>query len=99
MTYWLARLSPCPLLTSTSVKRRALPARDISILNETERRTLAFLRIVVFVPTVYLVFLPLKLQTIWFHVGRPITPLALIMCRVVRADLVSTLLSGSIPSC
>jgi protein-S-isoprenylcysteine O-methyltransferase Ste14 len=59
-------------------------------MNETEKRLFGFSRVVMFLPIIYSIFLPLRLGSMWFYVGLPITLVGLIMLLTVWVSFATT---------
>jgi protein-S-isoprenylcysteine O-methyltransferase Ste14 len=58
--------------------------------NKTEKRALLFYHIIYFLGFIYSVFLPLKLGTIWFYIGLPISLTGLIIYTGIIVNWVTT---------
>ena len=88
----LYQLLPLPLFL-TALKKRA-PAAGLPEINKSERKLLIFSKLIMFFPTIYAIFLPLKLGTTWLYIGLPITLLGLILYTVVWVNLATTPLNN-----
>ncbi len=74
-------------------KRRVIPSQDEEF-NALPRSNKAFFcssKLIVFIAAIYSIFLPLKLGTIWFYVGVPITLIGLAGMIVVLVNWANTL--------
>jgi len=60
-------------------KRRAIPSRDeeFNALSRSNKGLFCSSKLIFFIAAIYSIFLPLKLGTIWFYVGVPITLIGL----------------------
>jgi len=63
--------------------------------NKNEKRALLFYHIIYFLGFIYSIFLPLKLGTIWFYIGLPISLIGLIIYTRIIVDWITT--SADVP--
>jgi len=63
---------------------------ELDALSKNEKRIFNFSMLVFFSALIYSIFLPLKLGTIWFYVGLPITLIGLVTLTVVMANFATT---------
>jgi len=63
---------------------------ELDALSKTEKRIFTFSMLVFFSALIYSIFLPLKLGTIWFYVGLPITLIGLVTLTIVMANFATT---------
>ena len=98
----LCALLPLPILLLIQ-KRRALKSEkgadsksELDYMTKAERRLFGFSRLVMFLPVIYSIFLPLKLGTIWFYVGLPITLVGLIMLLAVWVKFATAIVNDEL---
>ena len=74
-------------------KRRVIPSQDeeFNALSRSNKTLFCSSKLIFFVAAFYSIFLPLKLGTIWFYVGVPITLIGLIGTIVVIVNWANTL--------
>lgn len=58
--------------------------------NKKEKRALLCYHIIYFLGFIYSIFLPLKLETVWFHIGLPISLIGLIIYTRIIVDWITT---------
>ncbi len=63
---------------------------EIDALSKTGKRIFNFAFLVFFPAVIYSIFLPLKLGTIWFYVGLPITLIGLVLFTLVMVNFITT---------
>ena len=63
---------------------------ELDALSKNEKRIFVFAFLVFFSALIYSIFLPLKLGTIWFYVGLPITLIGLVILTIVMANFATT---------
>jgi len=63
---------------------------ELDALSKTEKRIFNFSMLVFFSALIYSIFLPLKLGTIWFYVGLPITLIGLVTLTIVIMNFAAT---------
>jgi len=63
---------------------------ELDALSKIEKRIFTFSMLVFFSALIYSIFLPLKLGTIWFYVGLPITLIGLVTLTIVMANFATT---------
>ena len=69
-------------------KRRVIPSQDeeFNALSRSNKALFCSSKYIIFIAAIYSIFLPLKLGTIWFYVGVPITLLGLAGMIVVMVN-------------
>jgi protein-S-isoprenylcysteine O-methyltransferase Ste14 len=69
-------------------KRRVIPSQDEEFNAFSKRNKILFIssKFIFFIAALYSIFLPLKLGTIWFYIGIPITMIGLVSMIVVMAN-------------
>ena len=78
------------------VKKGEGPKNELDALSKTEKRIFIFSKLVIFCTMIYSIFLPLKLGTIWFHAGLPITLIGLALFTIVMTNLATTSWDGPV---
>ena len=73
-------------------KRRVIPSQDeeFNALSRNNKALFCSSKYIIFIAAIYSIFLPLKLGTIWFYVGVPITLLGLAGMIVVMVNWANT---------
>ena len=73
-------------------KRRVIPSQDeeFNALSRSNKTLFCSSKYIIFIAAIYSIFLPLKLGTIWFYVGVPITLLGLAGMIVVMVNWANT---------
>ena len=73
-------------------KKRAVPSQDeeFNALSRSNKGLFFSSKFIIFIAAIYSIFLPLKLGTIWFYVGVPITLIGLAGMIVVMVNWVNT---------
>jgi len=72
------------------LKKGEEPKDELEALSKTEKRIFDSAMLVFFSALIYSVFLPLKLGTIWFYVGLPITLIGLVTVTIAMANFATT---------
>jgi protein-S-isoprenylcysteine O-methyltransferase Ste14 len=72
------------------LKKGEAPKNELEALSKTEKRIFNSAMLVFFSALIYSVFLPLKLGTIWFNVGLPITLIGLVSVTIAMANFATT---------
>ena len=98
MTFKTVSDPTCSLImyVVVKVKKGEGPKNELDALSKTEKRIFIFSKLVIFCTMIYSIFLPLKLGTIWFHVGLPITLIGLALVTIVMANLATTPWDGPV---
>ena len=78
------------------VKKGEEPKNELDALSKTEKRIFIFSKLVIFCTMIYSIFLPLKLGTIWFHIGLPITLIGLASVTIVMTNCATTPWDGPV---
>ena len=78
------------------VKKGEEPKNELDALSKTEKRIFIFSKLVLFCVMIYSIFLPLKLGTIWFCVGLPITLIGLASVTIVMTNCATTPWDGPV---
>jgi len=78
------------MLAVSKLKKGEEPKNELDNLSKTEKRIFIFSKLVFFFTVIYSIFLPLKLGTIWFYVGLPITLIGLVTLTIVMANFATT---------
>ena len=89
---WLLML-PLVLIPAimTSVKKGLFKKTESTAnLSKTEKRAFVFSKVFLALSFLYSIFLPLKLGTLWFYVGLPISLLGIAMYIVVSVNIANT---------
>ena len=63
---------------------------ELDALSKNEKRILNSAFLVLLFAVIYSIFLPLKLGTMWFYVGFPVTMIGLVMFTIVIANFITT---------
>jgi protein-S-isoprenylcysteine O-methyltransferase Ste14 len=63
---------------------------ELDALSKNEKRIFDFAWLAFFSAVIYSIFLPLKLGTIWFYVGLPITLIGLVILTIVMVNFATT---------
>lgn len=73
-------------------KKRAVPSQDkeFNVLSKSNKTLFFSSKFIIFIAAIYSIFLPLKLGTIWFYVGIPITLIGLVGMIVVILNWANT---------
>ncbi len=73
-------------------KRRVIPSQDeeFNALSRSNKALFCSSKLIFFIAAIYSIFLPLKLGTIWFYVGVPITLIGLVGVIVVLMNWANT---------
>jgi protein-S-isoprenylcysteine O-methyltransferase Ste14 len=92
---WNAWLLMLPLFLIpailTSVKKGLFKKTESTAnLNKAEKMVFRFSKVVLALLFLYSIFLPLKLGTLWFYVGLPISLLGIVMYIIVSVDIANT---------
>src|SRR4030042_814750 len=75
----------------TSVKKGVFKKTESNVnLSKSERIVFAFSKVVLALLFLYSIFLPLKLVTLWFYVGLPISLLGIAMYIIVSVNIANT---------
>jgi len=78
------------VLVVAKMKKGEAPKNELDALSKTEKRIFNFSKVVFLSAVIYSIFLPLKLWTIWFYVGLPITLIGLDTLTIVMANFATT---------
>jgi len=82
-----------PLLLVGLFRRGVFEKTDsihASILTTREKKIFIFSKVILFLVFIYSVFLPLKLETVWFYIGLPIYLLGLILYIIVWVNVTTS---------
>lgn len=64
-------------------KKGEEPKGELDVFSKTEKRIFVLSKLIFFSAVIYSIFLPLKLGTIWFYIGLPITLIGLVALTIV----------------
>jgi len=78
------------VLVVAKMKKGEAPKNELDALSKTEKRIFNFSKVVFLSAVIYSIFLPLKLWTIWFYVGLPITLVGLLTYTIVMVNFATT---------
>ena len=89
--FMLISLLTLPFLFHIS-KRRVIPSQDEEFNAFSKRNKMLFIssKFIFFIAAIYSIFLPLKLGTIWFYIGVPVTIIGLAGMIIVMVNWANT---------
>ena len=79
-----------PFLFRIAKGRGPDPESPFNSMSKTKKAVFFFSKVVIFLAFGYSIFVPLKLGTIWFYVGLPITLIGLVIGTIVLVDWAKT---------
>jgi len=95
---WILAVYPAitiPLLFLIAGKRGSTPDEKLD-LPTTQRLIAGSTKLLVFLVLIYSIFLPLKLGTMWFYIGLPVTLLGLVTRAIVMVNWATTPLNAPV---
>jgi len=98
---WNAWLLLLPLFLipaiMSSIKKELFKKTESTVnLNRIEKRVFVVSKVVLVLAFLYSIFLPLRLGTLWFHIGLPISLLGITMYIIVSVNIANTPVDGPV---
>ena len=79
-----------PAIMSSVKKGLFKKTESVANLNKREKRVFVLSKVVLVLTFLYSIFLPLRLGTLWFHIGLPISLLGIAMYIIVSVNIANT---------